>query len=108
MSSSSSSSSSSTLAAAAAGAASAAAAGAAAANLLGSARNSLSISASLKVMSVTAAMARRFFMPLAMLCGAEAMVGYPISSHELVLDVIIGDVKNLGAEHGALVVDLLD
>merc|ERR1719327_420565 len=28
-------------------------------------------------MSVTAAMARRFFMPLAMLCGAEAMVGYP-------------------------------
>merc|ERR1740128_1012593 len=55
--------------------------GAAEANLLGSARYSLIISASLKVISVTAAMASRFFMPLTMEWGAEATVGYPICRH---------------------------
>merc|ERR1712235_110398 len=32
----------------------------------------------------------------------------PNSAHEHVLDVVVGDVKDLGAEHGAGVVDLLD
>merc|ERR1719499_2511136 len=66
-------------------------------------------------MSVTAAMARRFFMPLAMLCGADAIVGYPISRQTaatLATPAInlslmsSSDVKDLWAEHGALVVDL--
>merc|ERR1712111_131951 len=30
------------------------------------------------------------------------------SGHELVLDVIISDVQDLGAEHGSLIIDLLD
>lgn len=40
--------------------------------------NSLIVAASLNSMSVTAAIDNRFLNPLAMLCGAEATVGYPI------------------------------
>uniref|UniRef100_A0A2M3ZL71 Uncharacterized protein n=3 Tax=Nyssorhynchus TaxID=44543 RepID=A0A2M3ZL71_9DIPT len=84
MSSSSSSDSSFSSALAAGAAEAAAAAGAAealaAANLLGSLMNSLTVSASLNSTSVTAAMASRLRKPLAMLCGTEASVGYPIDS----------------------------
>lgn len=41
--------------------------------------NSLMVSASLNSTSVTAATASRFLKPLAMECGAEATVGYPMA-----------------------------
>lgn len=40
--------------------------------------NSLIVVASLKSTSVTAAIARRFLNPLAIECGADAIVGYPM------------------------------
>lgn len=78
--SSSSSSSDSSLAGAAAAAAGAseaagAAAAAAAANFSGSAKNSLSVAASLNSTPVTAAIASKFLNPLTNEWGAEAKVG---------------------------------
>merc|ERR1719427_1369826 len=76
------SSSSSSLSSLGGGAAAAAAAGAAAAaaKALGSAKKALRVSASLKVMSVAAAIASRFFMPFTMLWGTEATLGYLMAS----------------------------
>lgn len=62
-------------AAAAGAAATGAAAAAAAANLEGSAKNSLTVAASLNSMSVAAATANRFLNPLMSEWGADASVG---------------------------------
>merc|ERR1719237_1437935 len=77
---SSSSSSLSSLGGGAAAAAAAGAAGAAGGEGAGSAKKALRVSASLKVMSVAAAIASRFFMPFTMLWGTEATLGYLMAS----------------------------